>query len=103
MTATIQAPSKERHRFTYLRGLRFFVYFFTDSRGLPRQVLTLLERLVSLDPRTRPTAEKVVKANPSSPAAWAQLIQARWDTAKGSDYSASTGTFTAAGKTELNK
>lgn len=33
-----------------------------EGRGLPRQVLTLLERLVSLEPRTRPTAEKVLKA-----------------------------------------
>lgn len=48
-------------------------------------------------------AEKAVKANPNSAAAWAALLQARWTTATtaGSGFDASTGTFTKLGKTEL--
>jgi hypothetical protein len=41
-----------------------------------------------------------VKANPNNPAAWAQLVDARW-TSAGNEYNQTTGTFTAAGKTEL--
>ena len=49
-------------------------------------------------------AEKAVKANPSSPAAWAQLVQARWTGAgQGGNYDASTQAFTASGKKELAK
>jgi tetratricopeptide (TPR) repeat protein len=47
------------------------------------------------------SALKAVKANPNSASAWAQLVQARYTTAAGSDYNASTATFTAAGKREL--
>ncbi len=50
------------------------------------------------------TAEKAVKANPSSPSAWASLVQARWEAAgQGSNFNSSTGTFTAAGDKELAK
>jgi hypothetical protein len=50
------------------------------------------------------SAEKAVKANPSSPAAWAQLVQARWTSAgQGGNYDAATQTFTASGKKELAK
>lgn len=50
------------------------------------------------------TAEKAVKANPSSPAAWAKLVQARWETAgQGSNFNSATGTFTTAGDKELVK
>lgn len=47
-------------------------------------------------------ALKAVRANPSNAAAWGNLLQARWTTAgQGADYDATTGTFTAAGKQEL--
>jgi len=38
MARTVRAPASERRRFRYVRGLRFFVYFFADSRGLPWRV-----------------------------------------------------------------
>jgi hypothetical protein len=47
-------------------------------------------------------ALKAVKLNPSDPEAWRSLVVARWTTASGSDYNSSTGSFTAAGKRELN-
>ncbi|MGZ6617575.1 MAG: hypothetical protein ACXVFQ_24510 [Solirubrobacteraceae bacterium] len=37
-TRTVLAPAAERRRFHYLRGLRFFVYFFVDPHGLPQRV-----------------------------------------------------------------
>jgi hypothetical protein len=47
-------------------------------------------------------ALKAVKANPNSAAAWSQLTQARWTSAgQGSNYNASTSTFTAGGKKKL--
>jgi tetratricopeptide (TPR) repeat protein len=50
------------------------------------------------------SAEKAVKANPSSPAAWAQLVQARWTNAgQGGNYDTATQSFTASGKKELAK
>ncbi len=50
------------------------------------------------------SAEKAVKANPSSPSAWANLVQARWTSAGLSgNFNASTQTFTASGKNELAK
>lgn len=50
------------------------------------------------------SAEKAVKANPSSPTAWANLVQARWTSAgQGGNYDAATQTFTASGKKELAK
>src|SRR5437868_1503111 len=47
------------------------------------------------------SALKAVKRNPNSPAAWSQLVQARWTAATSSDFNQTTGTFTAAGKNEL--
>jgi hypothetical protein len=48
------------------------------------------------------TALKQTKLNPNNPAAWGSLLQARWTAAgQGSNYNATTGTFTAAGKKEL--
>jgi hypothetical protein len=51
------------------------------------------------------SAEKAVKNNPNSAAAWASLLQARWTTATtaGSGFNASTGAFTSLGKAELTK
>jgi hypothetical protein len=48
-------------------------------------------------------AIKATQTDPNSAAAWASLLQARWTTAgQGTNYNASTGQFTAAGKNELN-
>ena len=49
------------------------------------------------------TAIKATQTNPSSAAVWANLIQARWSnaTSNSADFTAGSGTFTAAGKTEL--
>ena len=48
------------------------------------------------------TALKAVKLSPTSAAAWSGLVQARWTAAgQGSNYNATTGTFTASGKKEL--
>src|SRR5579864_5336330 len=50
------------------------------------------------------TALKAVKANPNSPAAWSQLVQARYTSAgEGNNFNSTTNTFTASGKRELNK
>ena len=50
------------------------------------------------------SAEKQVKAHPDSPAAWAQLVQARWTAAgQGRNFDAATQSFTAAGNQELAK
>jgi hypothetical protein len=47
-------------------------------------------------------ALKATKLNPSDPAGWRSLVEARWSTAsQAPDYSATTATFTAAGKREL--
>jgi hypothetical protein len=48
-------------------------------------------------------AIKATRTNPSSSAAWANLIQARWSQARSSsaDINSSTGQFTAAGNKEL--
>lgn len=47
-------------------------------------------------------ADKAVKANPNSAAAWSGLVQARWSSAgQGSNYNATTQSFTASGKKEL--
>jgi hypothetical protein len=49
-------------------------------------------------------ALKQTRLDPSNPAGWASLIQARWETANsGSNYNPSNGTFTTSGKTELAK
>jgi hypothetical protein len=48
------------------------------------------------------SAEKAVKANPSSPAAYAGLVQAHWTAAgEGTNYDTATSSFTASGKKEL--
>ena len=48
------------------------------------------------------TAIKATKASPSDPNAWASLVRARWENASaGTNYNATTGTFTTAGKKEL--
>jgi hypothetical protein len=48
-------------------------------------------------------AIKATQTNPNSAAAWSNLVQARWSTARSSsaDVNASTGQFTDAGKKEL--
>jgi hypothetical protein len=48
-------------------------------------------------------AIKATQTNPNSAAAWSNLVQARWSTARSNsaDVNASTGQFTAAGKKEL--
>jgi hypothetical protein len=47
-------------------------------------------------------AQKAVKADPNSAAAWSQMVQARWTAAgQGSNYNTATATFTATGKKEL--
>lgn len=49
------------------------------------------------------SALKAVKANPNSAAAWAQLVQARYTSAgQGSNFNATSNTFTSSGKRELN-
>jgi hypothetical protein len=49
------------------------------------------------------TALRQTKLNPTSPAAWASLVQARWisATSNTADYNTSTGTFTKTGRKEL--
>ena len=48
------------------------------------------------------SAEKAVKANPNSAAAWAGLVQARYDNAgQGTNFNSATNTETASGKREL--
>jgi hypothetical protein len=48
------------------------------------------------------TAEKAVKAHPTSSSAWSQMVQARWTLAgQGSNFNAATQTFTASGKKQL--
>jgi len=47
-------------------------------------------------------ALKQIKSNPNDPSAWASLVQARWTSAgQGSNFNATSGQFTAAGKKEL--
>jgi hypothetical protein len=42
------------------------------------------------------------RVNPNDPAAWSNLVQARWTTAlQGNNYDSATGTYTATGKHEL--
>ena len=48
-------------------------------------------------------AIKQTQQSPSDPAAWANLLQARWTSAgQGADYNSSTGQFTKSGLNELN-
>src|SRR5690242_11235109 len=47
-------------------------------------------------------ALRQTQQNPSDPAGWAALVQARWTSAgQGSNFDANTGQFTASGKKEL--
>jgi predicted Zn-dependent protease len=47
-------------------------------------------------------ALKQTKLDPSNPAGWSALVQARWTSAgQGNDYNSTTGAFTATGKKEL--
>jgi predicted Zn-dependent protease len=49
------------------------------------------------------SALRATQANPNDPQAWASLLQARWTTAtQAPDFNTSNGTFTAAGRKELN-
>jgi hypothetical protein len=50
------------------------------------------------------TALKATQQRPNDPAAWSQLVQARWTSAttNNSNYNSTTGTFTSSGKKELN-
>lgn len=49
------------------------------------------------------SAIKATQTSPNDPAAWANLIQARWSnaTSNSADFNSSTGAFTSDGKTEL--
>jgi hypothetical protein len=50
------------------------------------------------------TAEKKVRANPKSAAAWEALTQARYEAAEsGKNYNSTSDTFTASGKAELTQ
>ena len=49
-------------------------------------------------------ALRETRLNPNDPRGWYSLVQARWSSAgSGSNYNASTATFTAAGKQELSR
>jgi hypothetical protein len=49
-------------------------------------------------------ADRAVKANPDSPSAWAQMVQAHWTAAgQGSNYNSATQSFTASGKKQLSE
>jgi hypothetical protein len=64
----------------------------SGSGGAQNQVVSQQEK----------AALKETKANPSNPAGWSDLVQARWTSAgQGANYNAATGTFTASGKKEL--
>lgn len=55
----------------------------------------------AVDQQTK-AAVRQTQEQPSNPEAWANLLQARWTAAgQGSNYNASTGTFTAAGQQQL--
>jgi hypothetical protein len=48
------------------------------------------------------TALQQTRLQPNNPAAWSNLVQARWANAgQGSNYDSATGTYTASGKQEL--
>ncbi|MFL5823632.1 MAG: tetratricopeptide repeat protein [Solirubrobacteraceae bacterium] len=68
---------------------------FNGGGGNQQQVVSNAER----------KAEKAVKTDPSNPAAWASLVQARWTaaTTDGTGFNVSTGTFTDHGKSELKQ
>jgi hypothetical protein len=50
------------------------------------------------------TALRQTQLQPTNPAAWSNLVQARWTNAgQGSNYDTATQTYTASGKTELSR
>jgi tetratricopeptide (TPR) repeat protein len=65
----------------------------SGSSGAQKQVVSQAEK----------SALAQTKLHPSDPAGWAALLQARWTSAgQGSNYNSTTGTFTAAGRSELS-
>lgn len=76
-------------------GLGGLLNAFTGggSSGAQTQVISQQER----------QALRQTRLHPSDPAGWAALVQAHWTAAgQAPDFSAATGTFTAAGHRELN-
>jgi predicted Zn-dependent protease len=64
----------------------------SGSSGAQKQVVSQLQQ----------AAERQTQLNPNDPTGWANMVQATWTSAgQGSNYSTTTGTFTAAGKREL--
>ena len=63
----------------------------------------VIERYAAVVSQQEKAAIKATQTNPNSAAAWSNLVQARWSTARSSsaDVNPSTGQFTNAGKTEL--
>src|SRR5437763_909098 len=62
------------------------------SSGAQKQVVSQQEKTALRDTRLRP----------NDPAAWAEMVQARWTSAgQGSNYDPATSSFTPAGKKEL--
>jgi hypothetical protein len=62
------------------------------SGSAQKQVISEQEKL----------ALRATQLRPNDPAAWSEMVQARWTTAaQAPDYDANTGQFTAAGKKEL--
>src|SRR5438270_7370934 len=63
----------------------------SGSPGAQKQVVSGAER----------TALRQTQLQPTNPAAWSNLVQARWTNAgQGSNYDTATQTYTASGKTE---
>jgi hypothetical protein len=63
------------------------------SSGAQKQVVSQAEKQALRETRLRP----------NDPAAWSDLVQARWTNAnQGANYDANTGTFTSSGKQELS-
>jgi hypothetical protein len=66
----------------------------SGSSGAQRQAISSAEK----------SALRETTLRPNDPAAWADLVQARWTNAgQGSNYDSTTGTYTASGKTELSR
>jgi hypothetical protein len=62
------------------------------SSGAQKQVVSQQEK----------TALRDTQLRPNDPAAWSELVQARWTSAgQGNDFDTATGAFTATGKKEL--
>jgi hypothetical protein len=63
------------------------------SSGAQKQVVSQAEK----------TALRQTRLQPSNPAAWANLVQARWSNAnQGNNFDTTTNTYTASGKKELS-